>query len=335
MLKALVSSWFEFNQSVSIEKWDTIEKMTTELSTLANRRVRWYLKNNREVLESLQLWSYVFSGDYTPSSFVEAINRWPSRSFTKVTILEGWSIYDIDEYLVKKGYIQAWEYISYVSDKKNIDVWAKKYPFVQEFVSTKPTNSVDVSLEWILYPDTYHLNIDQPIVSQLVNVQLQTFRDKVMSKLEDKLNAFASSLSSAWYSFSLSLYNIITLASIVEKEERYDANKPIIAGIFLNRIENNMRIDADITLCYGLKKGYEICTPALIGQSIGDENNIYNTRRKSGLTPTPIANPSIVTIESVLNFKKTDNLFYLHDKNGKIWTSQNLEWHNVNKNTYL
>ena len=96
-----------------------------------------------------------------------------------------------------------------------------------------------------------------------------------------------------------------------------------------------MRIDADITLCYGLKKWYEICTPTLIARSISDDNNIYNTRRKSWLTPTPIANPSLETISSVLNYKKSDNIFYLHDKNWKIWVAETLEWHNINKNNYL
>jgi UPF0755 protein len=103
----------------------------------------------------------------------------------------------------------------------------------------------------------------------------------------------------------------------------------------MNRIENKMRIDADITLCYGLQKWYEICTPSLIVQSINDENNIYNTRKQYWLTPTPIANPSAKTIESVLNFQKTTNLFYLHDANGLIWTADSLEWHNNNKNNHL
>ena len=130
-------------------------------------------------------------------------------------------------------------------------------------------------------------------------------------------------------------YNIITLASIVEKEERSHKNKPLIVGIFMNRIQNNMRIDADITLCYWLKKWYDVCTPSLIVKSINDEDNVYNTRKRMWLTPTPIANPSVITISSVLNYKKTDNLFYLHDDAGKIRVAENLEWHNINKNNHL
>ena len=63
--------------------------------------------------------------------------------------------------------------------------------------------------------------------------------------------------------------------------------------------------------------------------------NYNNTRKRKGLTPTPIANPSDGTIKSVLQFQKTPNLFYLHDANGKIWTAENVEGHNENKRNHL
>ena len=54
--------------------------------------------------------------------------------------------------------------------------------------------------------------------------------------------------------FRLSTYAVLILASVIEKEERFEPNRPAIAGVFFNRLDNGMRIDADITLCYGLKK---------------------------------------------------------------------------------
>jgi UPF0755 protein len=74
-----------------------------------------------------------------------------------------------------------------------------------------------------------------------------------------------------------------------------------------------MRLDADITLCYGLKEPYETCTPSVIVKKISDKSNIYNTRQNYGLPPQPIANPSVESIVAVLNFQKTDYLYYLHD----------------------
>ena len=120
-------------------------------------------------------------------------------------------------------------------------------------------------------------------------------------------------------------YNIVTLASIIEKEERNPINKPRVVGIFLNRIQQGMRIDADITLCYGLHQGYEKCKPDLIVRSLKDTTNLYNTRVHSGLTPGPISSPSLETILAVLNVEKTSNLYYLHDMQGNIRYATDLQ----------
>lgn len=76
----------------------------------------------------------------------------------------------------------------------------------------------------------------------------------------------------------LNRYNILILATIIEKEERSNKNRPLIAGIFLNRLASKMRIDADISLCYGLHQGYENCPPSVIIQHLEDSSNPYNTR---------------------------------------------------------
>ena len=123
----------------------------------------------------------------------------------------------------------------------------------------------------------------------------------------------------------MDIRNVLRLASIIEKEERNTQNKPTVAGIFFNRLEQGTTLGADITLCYGLKKPYDSCTPSVIAQHLDDTNNLYNTRALRGLTPTPIANPSVDTIAAVLNFTKTNYFFYLHDKNGVIRYAENIQ----------
>jgi UPF0755 protein len=71
---------------------------------------------------------------------------------------------------------------------------------------------------------------------------------------------------------------MMTLASIIEKEERVDENKDEIASVFLNRLVSNMRIDADISLCYGLAEPYDECPPSVIVENLQDTSNPYNTR---------------------------------------------------------
>lgn len=96
-----------------------------------------------------------------------------------------------------------------------------------------------------------------------------------------------------------------------------------------------MRLDADITLCYGLKEPYETCTPKIIVRYLDDTNNLYNTRALKGLPPTPIANPTAKTIEATLRYQSTDFIFYLHDMKGNIYFAKSYEEHNLNKSKYL
>lgn len=323
---------FQFNETIVIQKWDNFSAFYDVLPTVSRLRVRRYMKTHHMPL--LEQWSYAFSGWYTPASLSEAIVTWPQKSYIKVTLLEWWSLYDSDAYLTSQWLIQTGDYSTYVMDHGIIDSLRQQYSFVDQFFSSKKVSS-PFTLEWFLYPDTYHLSNDRPIVEQLVQMQLNVFRDKVMLPLSSQIESFSEQLKSQGYTFSMGLYNIITLASIIEKEERSDANKPIIAWIFLNRIENNMRIDADITLCYGLHMGYDICTPSLIARSLNDRSNVYNTRVHSGLTPTPIASPSFITIQSLLRFQKNNNIFYLHDDQGQIYSAEDIQWHNNNKSKYL
>lgn len=336
VLKSFFSLWnFDLNAKVSIQKWDVIQKIYQDLPYFTQLKLRRYLSQHSDEIEPLELWDYVFSGSYTPVTFIEHLNKWPNRSFAKIRILEWWSIYDIDAYLTKYEYITSWEYIQYTTDESIINNLAQDYEALQEFISTKPNNWSSLTLEWLLYPDTYHLDQKQSIVPQLVKVQLSTFDKKVYLPNKEKIANFSSTLQSQWYSFSLWRYNMVVLSSIIEKEERSEKNKPIIAGIFLNRIQNNMRIDADITLCYGLKTWYDFCSPSIIGQNIKDTENIYNTRARNWLTPTPIANPSLATFDALFNYEKTNNLYYLHDASGGIWYASDLAWHNRNVAEHL
>ena len=328
----LLPSSFTVDEKIIFDSGDTIVKVYDHVNTNTKRSLRRYLFNNKEDLQTIQLWTYIFSGTYTPQSLISQINEWPIRNYEKITLLEWWSIYDIDASLVKKWFITAWEYISYVSNIDNINSISNKYPFVKKFLDTKPKSSPqNISLEGLLYPDTYNINNNQPFIDQLVSLQLKAFQSKVFWPYQSQIDNFSSQLSQQGYNFSLGWYNIVTLASIIEKEERSIKNKPTIAWIFLNRIQDGMRIDADITLCYGLHTWYETCTPSLIVKSINDTDNLYNTRVHSGLTPTPIANPSVTSFKALLEFMKTNNYYYLHGSDGAIYYGSTIQEHNANK----
>ena len=131
------------------------------------------------------------------------------------------------------------------------------------------------------------------------------------------------------------MYGGLILASVIEKEENKDANKPLIASIFFNRLESGMRLDADITLCYGFSEPYETCTPNRIAQHLDDSNNPYNTRAVTGLPPTPISTIHVKSVQALFEAPKTEYLFYLHNKNGEIFPAKTNSEHNLNKSKEL
>lgn len=135
-------------------------------------------------------------------------------------------------------------------------------------------------MEGFLYPDTYFLDQDADIVSVLVRVQLDTFASKIWNALEKDIASFYARLANDFPRVQFSWYDIVRLASVIQKEERIATNQPTIAGLFLRRLQIGMRLDADITLCYGLKQPYSVCTPSYIARYVSDKTNVYNTRQQ-------------------------------------------------------
>ena len=304
------------NQKVSIIKWDTITKFYDTL--LDDNQIFWmklYVRNHKDQLPNIQEWTYVFSGKYTNEEFLSHIAKGPEKEYISYTVLEWWSIYDIDADLTTKWYINEGEYIAYVTDSSKISELSQRY----DFFDPKLT-----SLEWFLYPDTYFLSNRWNLVKELVSMQLNTFKSKVW---ETHSSDFVNIQNNYW----LSVYQTITLASIVEKEEKNNTNKPTVAGIFYNRLKNWMLLWADITLCYEFARPYSECTPNVIAKNVNDSNNKYNTRVLAWLTPTPIWNPAISTIEAVLSPNQTSYLFYLHGADWQIHYAETNAEHEQNK----
>ena len=308
----LVFEW----EKVSIVKWDTITKFYNALfDDNQTFWMKWYVKRHPDQLPKIQEWTYVFSGTYTSEEFLSHIAKGPEKEYISYTVLEWWSIYDIDADLTAKGFINAWDYISYVTNPAKISELSTRYDFFDSSLT---------SLEWFLYPDTYFLDNRWNLVNQLVSIQLNTFKSKVRE-------AHASDFSNIQNRYGLSVYQTITLASIVEKEEKNNANKSTVAWIFYNRLSKWMLLWADITLCYGLAQPYSECTPNVIAKKINDWNNRYNTRVLAWLTPTPIWNPALSTIEAVLFPAQTSYLFYLHGADGQIHYAETNAQHEANK----
>jgi len=311
----LFTGKISLHEKIHIQTGEGVYKIFDKLGTIDQFRIKRYVKRKNIDFSKLEIGNYTFSGNYSKTEFVQKILDGSEKDYIRLTILEGRSIYDIDEALARKNYITPGDYIAYVTNRENIVTLQNTY----SFLLPSTLNLSPITLEGFLYPDTYHVDKNRPLIPQLVSKQLQTFQSRVRSKLDNPTD----------------FYKTTILASVVEKEERNPANKATVAGIFFKRLEIWMRIDADITLCYGLKTSYTSCTPSLIARSISDKKNIYNTRVHGGIPPTPICNPSRESFNAVINPQNSDYLYYLHDMKGNIHYGRTLEEHNANKKKYL
>jgi UPF0755 protein len=157
------------------------------------------------------------------------------------------------------------------------------------------------SLEGFLYPDTYQLPADVT-APMLRDILLNNFN----SKVSDQLISDASAQG-------LSLYQVVTLASIVQREAVHVDEQPMIAGVYRNRLNIDMRLEADPTVQYAM--GFQNGTwwPQITADNYSNVASAYNTYLNNGLPPGPIDNPGIAAIQAVVYPAQSDYLFFRAD----------------------
>ncbi len=276
------------NKIIEIKAWETIKHLAEQLD-INYYFLRKYLKNKDF---NLLKWKFEIKENSNIDNILKSMEKPLTGKEINITILEWWNIFDIDEHLTKKDLIKKWEYIKYVQNPEKIKELSKFYEFLSpDFIT----------LEWYLYPDTYRLKY--PIaINKLVIKQLDTFKEKVYNKILKNKSVEE-------------IQKIVNLASIVEKEEKSDKEKPTVAGILKKRLDSGWKIWADITVCYPHKLTGDECK-MVITKYIREKSE-YNTRTMVGLPKTPIWNPQFSSIEAVINPNETDYWFYLH--NVKTW----------------
>jgi UPF0755 protein len=301
---------FKQEKIITINRWDTFLSLANKLN-LNKFYYKIYLNKNKPNFD-LQAWKYKINSWATIKEIIKSLDKPALVDEIKLTFLEWWNIYDIDDYLTKKWLIKKWDYIKYTTSKEKILKLSKFYKFIYPEINT---------LEWYLYPDTYKVDKNNFWINKLVIKQLDNFEEKVYNKILKKYSPEK-------------IQEILKLASIVEKEEKSEKNKPIVAWILKKRLNNSWPIWADITVCYPHKLTSEQCK-MVISKYIREKNE-YNTRTMVGLTKTPIWNPSFETISATINDKKTPYWYYLHDtKTWQIYYATDNLWHEQNKRLYL
>jgi UPF0755 protein len=181
------------------------------------------------------------------------------------------------------------------------------------------------TLEGYLFPDTYRFPASTTTASA-VQTMAERFRDVVSSKL--------SQIPSG-----SSLHDVLTLASLVEKETPDPPERPEIAGVFTRRLQRGMTLDCDPTVRYAarLAAAPRVAldpTPAPITASEINSPSSYNTYRHTGLPPGPICSPGAASIEAALHPSEGDSLYFVSNLHGGHIFASTLEEHNRNVAQY-
>lgn len=238
----------------------------------------------------------LYAGQYTldPRSTIPEIAQQLQRnSPTEVTLtfLAGWRLEEMVAYLeaVQPARIRAAEF------------WS---------ITQNPAGKVDrdllsvtggESLEGYLFPGNYTISVETDAAT-LISLMLQRFDTQVSAEIE-----------AGWRSLGLTPAMAVTVASIVQREAVEAAEMPLIAGVFLNRLQREMRLEADPTVQYAI--GYQADIDSWWRSPLRavdlQIDSPYNTYRHAGLPPSPIANPGLAALEAVAFPEPSNFLFFV------------------------
>ena len=261
--------------------------------------------------------------DYQADQRVRVAKLQEKAEEVQVTLLEGLTEREVAAKLEEEGLFKASEFLN--QSKKFDD---SSY----SLLINKPANT---SLEGYLFPDTYRFNkgatIDEALTKMLDNFSKRMGSIGVTSKQDFfTIPGFEDlAVVGGDGKAGMSLYDVLTLAAIVEKESGNSSNmtlaeeRALIAGVFYNRLNIGQGLESDATVNYVTGKNDP-------GVSLKDTevNSLYNTYKYAGLPPGPIGNPSLGSIQAVLRPTKSDFFYFLHKQpSGEVQFSKTFAEH--------
>ena len=247
----------------------------------------------------LQAGEYRFDKAASAYDVANRISRGDTFAMT-LTLPEGYNLFDIGAEGEKQGLFAAKDFVAAAKDPKLIADLDPKAP----------------TLEGYLFPDTYKL--------------------PKRIKPEELCKLMTAKFRSVWKEIGgdQNVHDVITLASMVEREGKVAEDRPLIAAVFSNRLKIGMKLDCDPTTIYAalLDGRYR----GVIHRSDLASENAYNTYQHAGLPPGPIANPGRASIEAALNPAESDALFFVlrPDGSGRHEFTKTLGEHNKAVGSY-
>ncbi|KKP59448.1 MAG: hypothetical protein UR53_C0002G0062 [Candidatus Magasanikbacteria bacterium GW2011_GWC2_34_16] len=243
----------------------------------------------------------------------------PPRPEVTLTIIPGWNLRQVAEYLVNKGFASSTSQVyRYTGEPAKVysKPWNTEIPsLANDFANRPPLQS----FEGYLAPDTYQVYKDAALREIIVKLLLQR-NDEVDYQ---EIRRIEKESGHSWH-------EILTMASLVEKEARTPEDMALVADIFWRRNKIKWALQSCATVNYITGKN----DPAVSGKDKAIDS-LYNTYKYPGLPPGPISNPGLVAITAVLYPTQNNYWYFMSDTDGKMHYAKTLEEHGLNRARFL
>ncbi|MFA6306871.1 MAG: endolytic transglycosylase MltG [Patescibacteria group bacterium] len=301
-------------QVFSVGKGETINQVAKNLRINNLIRSEFYFKHEIGSGDIIKAGEYLISPKLSAKEIIKILTLGAAVSREKsIRIIEGWNNKDIASYFEKNNIISAKDFTALAASP--LSGW--KFSFAKpDFFNDAPK---EATLEGYLFPDTYRI-FNDTAVEGVIFKMLDNFDKKLTPEMRAEIKRQKKTI-----------YEIVTMASVIEKEVRSTEDMKIVSGIFWDRIKNGQGLESCATLAYilGVSKAQYSYEDTRI-------DSPYNTYKYRGLPSGPIANPGLNAIKAAIYPEFTGYNYFLSDPStGKTIYSKTLEEHNINKYKYL
>lgn len=282
-----------------IENLKEANLIKSELASLV------YIKFNRDII--FKAGTYELDRNMSAKEIYDKLSIGSSSDNTmRLTFKEGVTLKKFIESIAKETNQDSKLLIEKINSKEYLEPLIEKYWFLEDTILSE---GIYYPLEGYLYPNTYEIYNDSTI-------------EIIIGKMLDEMAKQLESLRSKLETSDKSIHEIITMASIIEKEAISDTDRAKVSQVIYKRLNIGMSLGMDVTTYYGVQKDMK---ETLLPVDLDDENP-YNTRvlSKKGLPIGPICNPSISSISAALNPSDTEYIYFFADVvTGNVYFTEN------------
>lgn len=278
----------------------TISNILYENQLIKNKDIfKIYVKVSKKA-PSIKSGTYLLNQTYSNEEILDLLVSGKIHHVgNKITIPEGSTSKEIIDILIKNNIGKKEEYEALIN---NPSEFHNKFEFLKE--------DDIVSLEGFLYPETYFID-EKATEKEVITIMLAGFNSVYTDEVKAQVK-----------NSKMTLQQVVSLASIVEKEAVKDEDRPIIASVFFNRLDIGMPLQSDATIQYIFEERKKIVTYADL-----EIDSPYNSYKNKGLPPTPISSPGIKSIKATLNPATTKYLYFVAKMDGGNNYSETYDQH--------